>query len=52
MTTCLEKSCLYDLLCMSGVGVNLRVCFFPFFYFDGGMWDLIVLVPDHCLPFL
>ena len=23
---------------------------FPF-GFEGGMWDLIVLVPDHCLSF-
>ena len=20
-----------------------------FFGFEGGMWDLIVLIPDHCL---
>ena len=25
-------------------------CFFPF-GFEGRMWDLIVLVPDHCLSF-
>ena len=24
----------------------------PFsFHFEGGIWDLIVLVPDHCLSF-
>ena len=25
-------------------------CAFPF-GFEGGMWDSIVLVPDHCLSF-
>ena len=25
--------------------------FFPF-GFEGGMWDLIVFVPDHCLSFI
>ena len=29
--------------------MNMHVCFFPFFDFEGGMWDLIVLVPGHCL---
>ena len=24
------------------------ICFFPF-GFESGVWDLIVLVPDHCL---
>ena len=29
----------------------LSICVYAFFPFDfeGGMWDLIVLVPDHCL---
>ena len=26
----------------------LCVSFFPF-GFEGGMWDLIVLIPDHCI---
>ena len=26
-------------------------CFFFPFGFEGGMWDLIALVPDHCLSF-
>ena len=26
------------------------VCSFPF-GFEGGMWDFIILVPDHCLSF-
>ena len=29
----------YQFLCMS---------FFPF-DFEGGKWDLIILIPDHCL---
>ena len=35
MTTCLGKSCLLSL-------------FFPF-GIEGGMWDVIVLIPDYCL---
>ena len=38
MTTCLGKSYSF-VLCVS---------FFPF-GFEGGMWDVIVLIPDHCL---
>ena len=30
--------------------VNFSVCLsFPF-VFEGTMWDLTVLIPDHCLP--
>ena len=28
--------------------VCVCVCFCPF-GFEGGMWDLIALVPDHCI---
>ena len=36
-------SCLLDLLCVSSVTViNLCLCFFPFWPFEGRMWDLIV----------
>ena len=43
MTTCLS------LLCVSCLGVcQFESVFFPFVLEDG-MWDLIVLVPDHCL---
>ena len=42
MTTCLGKSCSFGLL---------RVPFVNCFGFEGMMWDLIVLVPDHCLSF-
>ena len=27
----------------------LKVCVCDFFILLGGLWDLIVLVPDHCL---
>ena len=35
---------------MSFVGVG-RICVCPSFPFgiEGGMWDVIVLFPDHCL---
>ena len=49
MTTCLGNSCSFSLLCVSFV--NVSVCApFPF-GFEGGMWDLIVVVPDQCLSF-
>ena len=32
--------------------VVMSVCiWYPPFGFEGGMWDLIVLVPDHCFSF-
>ena len=36
--------------CLSSKFINLCVCCFPF-WFEGGMWDLILLIPYHCLPF-
>ena len=51
MTTCLGKSCTFGTLCLSFVNVYQFVCeylSFPF-GFEGGMWDLIVLIPDHTL---
>ena len=50
MTTCSGKSCSFGLLCVSFVNVYQILCasFFPFGT-EGGMWDVIVLVPDHCL---
>ena len=50
MTTCLEKSCSFGLLCVSFVNCY-QFCVrpsFPFGY-EGGIWDLTVLVSDHCL---
>ena len=38
-------------LCVSFVSVYLCVCASFSFDFEGGLWDLIVLVPDHCLSF-
>ena len=29
--------------------INLCVCASFSFGFEGGVWDLIVLIPDHCL---
>ena len=35
--------------CLSWALVNFSVCSsFPF-GIEGGMWDVIVLIPDHCL---
>ena len=50
MTTCLRKSCSFGLLCVSFVNVYQFLCVSSFpFGFEGGMWDVIVLIPDHCL---
>ena len=50
MTTCLVKSCSFGLLYVSFVGVGQILCvsFFPL-SIEGGMWDVIVLIPDRCL---
>ena len=52
MTTCLGKSCSFGLLRVP----FLNCCQFLYlvvslFGFEGTMWDLIVIVPDHCLSF-
>ena len=48
MTACLGKS-LIGLLCVSFVYVyNFCLCPLPF-SFEGGMWDVIVLLPDNYL---
>ena len=51
MTTCLGKSCSFGLLRVSFVGVCQILCVCPSFPFDieGWMWDVIVLIADHCL---
>ena len=53
MTTCLGKSCSFGLLCVSFVGVCQMLYDFlcPSFPFgvEGGLWDVIVFIPDHCL---
>ena len=50
MTTCFGKSCSFGIQCVSFVDVlSVSVCSsFPF-DFEGGMWDLIVLIPNHCI---
>ena len=50
MTICLRNSCsvYYD---MSFLNIYQMVCAsFPF-GFEGEIWDLLVLLPGHCLPF-
>ena len=50
MTTYLGKSCSFAILYVSFMNVYqfFSVCLFPF-RFEGGMLDLVVLIPDHCL---
>ena len=52
MTICLGKSCSFGLPRVPFVNCFSIYAFsyFPF-GFEGRMWDLIVLVPDHCLTF-
>ena len=50
MITCLGKSCPFGLLCICFL--NVCVCASFSLGFLGGMWDLTVLVHDHCLSFL
>ena len=51
MTTCLGKSCSFSLLCVSFVNVYQFLCVCPSFSFGfkGGIGEVIVLIPDHCL---
>ena len=50
MTGCLGKCCSFGLMCVSFVNVmNFCVCPFFAFVFGGGMWGLIVKIPDQCL---
>ena len=57
MTACLGKSHSFSLLYVSSVNVYqcvcVCVCVCVCFSFgsEGGMWDLIALVPGHCLSF-
>ena len=48
MTTFLGKSCSFGLLCVAFVKVYQILCVYPF-GIDGGMWDMIVLIPGQCL---
>ena len=51
MTTCLGKRCSFGLPCMFFVNMYQCVCASSLFCFDGALWGLIVLGPDHCLSF-
>ena len=50
MTTCLGKSCSLWLLCVCFVNFYqcMYVCIYPF-GFEGGMYNVIVLIPAYCL---
>ena len=50
MTICLGKNFSFGVLCVSFVNVYQTVCVLLYrFGFKGRMWDLIVLIRDHCL---
>ena len=46
---CFEKSCVFGLMCVSFVNVYQSICSSVPICFEDGMWDLNVLIPDHCL---
>ena len=51
MTTYLGKSCSFYMPRVPFVNCQfMYLVNFPF-GFEGGIWDLIVSVPDHCLSF-
>ena len=49
MTTCLGKSCSFGLLCVCLSCTFIKYCVCPSFPsgFEGGMRNVIVLIPDH-----
>ena len=50
MTTCFVKSFSFGLVCVSFVNVCEFVCLFLFrLDFGVRMWNLVVLIADHCL---
>ena len=50
MTTCMEKSCSFGLLpCLSWAFVKLCVCSSLPIGKEGRKWDVIALIPVHCL---
>ena len=52
MTNYLGKSCSFCLPRVPFVSCRRFVCLvISLFGFEGRIWDLIVSVPDHCLPF-
>ena len=48
MTICLGKRSSLGLMCVSFMNFINLCSSFPF-SFDGGLWNLIVLIPDHSL---
>ena len=50
MTTYLGKSCSFTASAFRKLPSIYVFSYFPF-GFEGGMWDLIVSVPDRCLSF-
>ena len=50
MASCVGKSCSFGILGVFFVNdYRFLPVTFPFFGVYGGLWDLIVLFPDHCL---
>ena len=41
---------IFSLTFIKSVCVCVCVCVIFPFGFESGMWDLVVLIPDHCLP--
>ena len=51
MTTCLGQGCSFGLPLAFHKLLSIYVFSYFQFGFEGRIWDLIVSVPDHCLPF-
>ena len=50
MTTCLGKSCSFGYCtCLLSALLKFCVCTSSSCGIEGGIWDVIVLIPDHCL---
>ena len=45
----LGKNCSFGLQCASLTFIKFCVCHFFPFDIEGGIWDVTVLIPDHCL---
>ena len=52
MTICLGKSCSFDLPCVYFVYLCQVLCLLlSLFGVEGGIRDMVALIPDHCLSF-
>ena len=51
MNTCSGKRAVHSVNCACLSRALVKFCVCPSFPFgiEGGMWDVIVLIPDHCL---